>query len=65
MSRDVLKLRIDEKIRVLYAKSKNAVLIIEIVWNHKLDKPIRRVRTYFSYAVLLALLCHRVILKYV
>jgi hypothetical protein len=46
VTRDVLELRIDEKIRVLYARSKNAVLIIEIVWNHKLDKPIKRVRQY-------------------
>lgn len=43
VTRDVFELRIDEKIRVLYARSKNAVLIIEIVWNHKLDKPIKRV----------------------
>lgn len=40
----MFELRIDEKIRVLYARSKNAVLIIEIVWNHKLEKPIKRVR---------------------
>ena len=54
MTRDVLELRIDEKIRVLYAKSKNAVLIIEIVWNHKLDKPIKRVWSIFQCAVLSA-----------
>lgn len=43
------ELRIDEKLRVLYARLRNSVLIIEIVWNHKLDRPIKRVSAFSLY----------------
>lgn len=47
VSKDVIELRVDENIRFLYARSGNAVLIIEVVRNHKLEKPIKRVSIVF------------------
>ena len=46
---DVYELRVDEKVRILFSRSREAVLIIDIVWNHKLDIPIQRVSHFFYF----------------
>lgn len=48
VDRDIFELRLNGKERVLYSRSPTAVLLLHIVWDHKLDLPIKRVRRVFD-----------------